>query len=119
MNNSCIHDCRLPKEEILNRKKEIQDLFQNGTIWRGNYLRIIYAKSPERRVGFIVARRFGKAVLRNRAKRLMREVYRIQKHELEGYRLILSPRFNAHNVSLQNFQKDLERFIEKAKKTLK
>lgn len=48
---------------------------------------------PHARLGLAVGRRFGSAVQRNRAKRLVREAFRLIRHELpSGLDLICTPR---------------------------
>lgn len=75
-------------------RKQIETLFREGEAFSVFPLRIIYrltspvvpAASPVR-IGFsIPKKRIRKAVQRNRVRRLLREAWRLQKHEL--YRLI-------------------------------
>lgn len=72
-----------PKQEKLKQKKEISLLFEKGK-WKscGN-IRIISLKSEDisnQKIGVSVPKRyFKKAVERNRIKRLLREVYRLNK----------------------------------------
>ncbi|MBL7733996.1 MAG: ribonuclease P protein component [Chitinophagaceae bacterium] len=78
----------LGKKERLKSRKLIEQLFKEGKTFTVFPFRVYYLTRPLSDVflqaGFTVsARKFKKAVDRNRIKRQMREAYRLQKHLLE------------------------------------
>lgn len=79
----------LNRAEKLKSRKEIERLFAEGKSFSAFPLRVSYLSAPKAegeaavRLGVTVSRRnFKHAVDRNRIKRLLREVYRLQKHPL-------------------------------------
>lgn len=84
-------DCTLPKSCILSGQKNFNRLFQgeNLNVFRTRSLNFRFRILPDQpeegcKIGFIAKRRLGKAAYRNRLKRLMREVYRTNQHELQA-----------------------------------
>jgi len=69
----------LRKHEIIHGRKEIQKTFELGFKKSGNFITLFYLKGKTRKVGFIVSKKYKKAVDRNRAKRRMKEIYRTNK----------------------------------------
>lgn len=78
----------MPKREILRKKQLISFLFRGGKSLKGDFLRIVYASPvPERfaasgavSVMFAVSKKnLPSAVHRNRAKRMMREAWRLER----------------------------------------
>ena len=84
------HNYTFSKKERLKQKKAIESLFNGGYSSAAFPLRIVWksrthicGSSPLLKVAFSVSKkRFPKAVDRNRAKRIMRECYRINKQVL-------------------------------------
>ncbi|MCX7970793.1 MAG: ribonuclease P protein component [Negativicutes bacterium] len=74
----------LPRQEIIRRKEELQDLYLNGGLIRDRLFVVRWQARPDgrRRVAFAAGRRLGGAVVRNRCRRLLRECYRRNKHLL-------------------------------------
>lgn len=77
----------LGRDERLKSRKAIDQLFKTGKSFSHFPFRIIYQLEdgePSLQSGFTVSSKtFKQAVNRNRIKRLMREVYRLQKNELK------------------------------------
>ncbi len=73
----------LPKKEIIKGKKSFERVLTNGKRFTKGYLKIFVCSSGERKVGFAISSKVRKAVVRNRIKRWLREIYRKEKYVLK------------------------------------
>lgn len=74
----------LTKQEILRRKRDIDNLFRSGRRISVPGIKMVYSRNQldNNRVFFTLVRKFGNSVQRNRARRVFKEIYRINKQEI-------------------------------------
>lgn len=88
----------LPRCCRLHLKDDFKEIIQGGTRLQCRNLVLWYRKAEDSsarpaRFAVVVSHKLGPAVLRNRAKRLLREAFRLnKKHLVVGTDVILSPR---------------------------
>ena len=85
-------DESLPKNEILKSNADFKKIIYSGRRIDKRFISVYSLKSfpPARKVGFIVAKRIGKAHIRNKIKRRMREIYRKNRYRMtEGSYIII------------------------------
>lgn len=85
----------LAKNCRLRLQREFEDVFNTGTKVSACGIVLWHKSGPSevRRIGIVVSKKLGNAAQRNRAKRLIREVFRLNKDKLKsGSVLIMSPR---------------------------
>jgi len=79
---------RFPKSRRLTRDSEFRRVRSEGQSVRGEMLTLGFLKNAESaapsRAGFITSRRVGGAVVRNRTRRRLREIFRKHQHEVRG-----------------------------------
>jgi len=108
------------KQQHLRRGADFARVYALRCAARSRHLTVFAAPSPdgELRVGFSVSRKHGNAVLRNRIKRLMREAFRLSRHELPGgLDLVLVP-VEARDATLTEFREALVRSARKLARRL-
>ncbi|MEX0844010.1 MAG: ribonuclease P protein component [Balneolaceae bacterium] len=74
----------LPKSQILRGRRNFENLFSSSSFLSASTVNLRYAIYPnasgELLVGFIAPKKIGNAVKRIRAKRFLREAYRLNQH---------------------------------------
>ncbi len=77
-------DFRFTKAEHLTLNREFERVFGEGKVFKSDtlVLYVILNDIRHSRLGLVVSKKVGNAVRRNRVKRLLREVYRLNKHML-------------------------------------
>lgn len=109
------------KEERLRRKKDFRTVFDNGKSLANRYLAMFFlvkgnTDSGVSQVGFITSRKCGKANIRNRIRRLLKEAYRLNKHKLkEKVYIILIARPPAQSLGSREAEKSLLNLWKRAK----
>jgi len=112
----------LPPARRLRRRAEFQRVFDTGRRAHGRYFTIIAAAdgAPLSRVGIVASKKLGGAVLRNHAKRLIRETFRTLQDVTVPVDLVVIPKatlFDASPSSLRHdFQLVLNRCLQASKK---
>ena len=95
----------------LKLNNDFRRLYSRGKSHAGAYV-VVYALKSRRdgkRLGLTVGKAFGKAVKRNRMKRLMRESYRAIEGDIpDGYDFVIVARSRAIGTSMHQIRRDME-----------
>lgn len=105
---------RFPKSIRLRKRYQYKRLARHCERSVGQWIVIEHCQNQCRdtRLGLTVMRQFGKAHDRNRFKRIVREAFRLCRHQLiAGYDLNIKPRTHAAKATPQNITSDLVRFL--------
>lgn len=108
-----------PKQHRLLKRREFTKILQKGLKVVDPYMVILACdnEQDQSRLGLIVSRKVGKAVVRNQVKRRLREAFRQLPNKPAGLDLVVIARFPLTEASQQqverSFQKSLSRLLRK------
>ena len=106
------------KKEVLRRKDDFSAIYRKGRSIGERYIVFFYRKNDlsYNRTAFLASKKVGNSVERNRARRLMKENYRIWKGEIkEGYDMIFIARSTINGQKAFDVGKSMKRALHKAK----
>lgn len=101
------------KRERLKLRKDFEDLFNNGERAVNRYFVVVYKKKGTSKIAISVKRKFGKAYVRNRLKRYIRELYRTNKSTFNNNVMLFIPRKSlSKNFKDMTFEEFKEIFFD-------
>ena len=108
----------LPRPILIKRRADFQRVYQKGKTL-SNHMIVIYifrSDALANRIGFAAGKKLGSAPVRNRVKRLLRESFRLHRHEIEdGYALLLVGRKATTTAKRQDVERALMDLLRRAK----
>lgn len=105
---------RFRPEERIRRRQDFQLIYERGTKVHGKFGTFFLLPNGRElgRLGIAATRRFGGAVARNRAKRLIRDVFRRNKIA-PGFDVVVIPKRALLEASLSTFEAEFRRLLER------
>jgi len=109
----------LAKGSRLHLKNDFKEIIQGGKRIQDKNLVLWYKPVPlgtnEKKMGLVVSKKLGGAVVRNRTKRLLREAFRLNQEKLKsGINYIFSPRCSEEWTTLKQAENFLLHVCQKA-----
>ncbi len=99
----------------LKKQADFQKLFSSAKRGFSSSITLLYRPYSRMRMGISIGKKHGKAVQRNRIKRLLREAFRAVQGEMKGkYSIVLVPKVK-DEYSFWKFKEDLQWIIRKEK----
>src|SRR5688500_5859809 len=102
-----------PSEHIRQRA-EYETIYESGAKVSGRYMTLFVKRStePRARLGLAATRKIGGAVIRNRAKRLARELFRHHK-PAESLDIVVVPRREFLDASFPTLEREFSALVER------
>jgi len=100
----------------LKNTRQFNHVYKRGKSIVNKHVVLYYLKNQENTntVGFSVSKKVGNAVTRNRVKRLMKEVYRLNEPSLrKGYNFVFVARVRASKASYNEVEKAMKSCFKK------
>jgi ribonuclease P protein component len=108
---------RFTKASRVRRRGEFKRVFDLALRTKGRYVTVLIAPNTEgtARLGIVASRRLGDAVRRNRAKRLIREVFRQSQpvSVRQGFDVVVIPRRELFDAPYASFETDLRSALKR------
>ena len=99
----------------LKKQKDFDLVFKKGNRIVTSTLTLIYINSESLKFGISLSKKHGKAVIRNRIKRLLRAAFNNFYDKInDGYYIVIMPK-RSENYDYFEFSKDLEFLLKKGK----
>ena len=103
------------RNERLRRRAEFQQVYERGVRIHGRYSTLFLLPNalPVGRLGVAATRKLGGAVRRNRAKRLIREIFR-RNHVAAGFDVVVVPKRELLDANLSTLEADYRHNLERS-----
>lgn len=98
------------KKEVLRKKEDFNAIYKAGKSFPDRYIVLFCRKNdlPYNRTAFLASKKVGNSVQRNRAKRLMKESFRLNRDRFRnGYDLIFIARNTITGKKLKDVNKSM------------
>lgn len=107
------------KIETLKKNYEFKYVMSKGKFYCGKYITVYFKENKYNKniIGIAVNTKLGKAVKRNRAKRLIRENYRLLKNKLvlgKNIVFLWNKNVSLEEPSFEDIKEDMNKIFEKA-----
>ena len=113
----CSAEQGLSRDQRLVRSSHFKEAYDHGKCFRGRLVTMWLRMAPDAalRLGVVTSRRVGEATVRTRARRLMREAYRLNRSKLRGgFDVVLSARSHINSARMQDVEAEFLALSRKA-----
>lgn len=110
----------MKKTKMLKKNYEFRKVLSKGKYYSGEYVEalILSNRKNENYLGIAISTKIGKAVKRNKIKRLIREnYYRYEERILDGQSIVIlwKKKQSTENATFSNIKNDMAKMFDKAK----
>lgn len=107
---------QLPRAARIAKRREFLDVYERGEKFFGRYCVLFVVENASgSRIGVTTTKKVGKANVRNRMKRWVREVFRNNRTSLPSLDFVVNLKTGAPNATFQEFSADLEKLFRRTR----
>lgn len=106
-------DRGFPKDNRLLKQKDFDKVYQGGKSYQNQYFHFYFLEKdgPPPRLGLALGKEVGKAVQRNKVKRIIREIFRTNKDLFNNMDLIVKPLAGIKNLGRKEIRAILKKSL--------
>ncbi|MBF1050617.1 MAG: ribonuclease P protein component [Peptostreptococcaceae bacterium] len=101
--------------DMIKKDKKFKYIYTNGKSFANKKLVMYYIKNNEEKlqIGISISKKVGKAVVRNRLRRLIKENIRLSENIKNGYSIIFLARVGADDLNFDTIKSSMNHILRK------